>query len=217
MKFKVGDKVKIKEKIENYHGIGKEILSKMREGDNVWTIKKISKGEKYDYYHLKEDPLCYSFGEDMLERVEYTYEDLKKSPIGTKITLEKIQDKQLVKTAPNRIENDDYGFFIGDFEGLNTSNYGRIIKIEEPEYTTVYEAKVEILDDVEKRYLRGVIRPFRNNVEVIRKLFSPTKGKYYIQIKYKDEPPTNLPYFESKEMYKNMKIDRIYTLEEVEL
>ena len=81
----------------------------------------------------------------------------------------------------------------------------------------MYEVKQEILDDVEKSYLRGVIKPFRNNVEVIRKLFSQTKGKYYIQIRYKDEPATNLPYFESKEMYKNMKIDRIYTLEELEL
>ena len=200
MKFKVGDRVKNK-------GTGE-----------IYKIIKIDNSVAYLPY-LIEDRIGNEFwvtGE-YLRKIECTYEDLKKSPIGTKITLEKIQDKQLVKTAPNRIENDDYRFFIGDFEGLNTSNYGRIIKIEEPEYRTVYEAKVEILDEVEKRYLKGVIRPFRNNVEVIRKLFSPTKGKYYIQIKYKNEPPTNLPYFESKEMYKNMKIDRIYTLEELEL
>lgn len=219
MKFKVGDKVKIKEKIENYHGIGKEILSKMREGDNVWTIKKISKGEKYNYYNLKEDPLCYSFGEDMLERVEYTYEDLKKSPIGTKITLEKMQDKQLVKTAPNRIENDDYRFFIGDFEGLNTSNYGRIIKIEEPEYRTVYEVKPEILDKTEKRYLRDVIRPYLDKIKSIEKfIFSTGRAKITITVKDgNDYWYISLPPFEKDTMYKNMEGDKEYTLEELGL
>lgn len=217
MKFKVGDKVKIKEKIENYHGIGKEILSKMREGDNVWTIKKISKGEKYNYYGLKEDPLCCSFGEDMLERVEYTYEDLKKSPIGTKITFE--NGEVLVKDDDGNYSNKKRWRDDSDLKELKDriNTLGKIVKIEEPEYTTVYEYKPEILDEAEKRYLRGVIRPFRNNVEVIRKLFSPTKGKYYIQIRYKNESPTNLPYFESEEMYKNMKTDSFYTLEELGL
>ena len=204
MKFKVGDKVKFSKEI-------------------VEHTDSIKIGEIYKIIKIDESSIPYKvengewFTEEELELADYTYEDLKKSPIGTKITLEKIQDKQLVKTALNRIENDDYRFFIRDLEGLNTGNYGKIIKIEEPTYQTVYEAKIEILDEVEKRYLRGVIRPFRDNVEIIRKLFSPTKGKYYIQIRYKDESPTNLPYFESEEMYKNMKTDSFYTLEELGL
>ena len=203
--MKVGDRVKCIEAENSNKG-------ELEEG-KIYIVSQI---DEEGYVRIK-GLSDYKYDPGRFKKIKYTYEDLKKSPIGTKITLEKIQDKQLVKTAPNRIENDDYRFFIGDFEGLNTSNYGRIIKIEEPEYRTVYEAKVEILDDVEKRYLRGVIRPFRNNVEVIRKLFSPTKGKYYIQIRYKDEPSTNLPYFENEEMYKNMKTDKIYTLEELEL
>lgn len=209
MKFKVGDRVRLVRMedeglyYKRYLGQEFEIEAIFNGSNPHCSLKGINRIAPY----LKN-----------LELVKkYTYEDLKKSPIGTKITLEKIQDKQLVKTALNRIENDDYRFFIRDFEGLNTGNYGKIIKIEEPTYTTAYEYKPEILDEVEKRYLKGVIRPFRDNVEIIRKLFSPTKGKYYIQIRYKDEPPTNLPYFESKKMYKNMETDKIYTLEELGL
>ena len=203
--MKVGDRVKCIEAKNSNNG-------ELEEG-KIYIVSQI---DEEGYVRIK-GLSDYKYNPSRFKKIKYTYEDLKKSPIGTKITLEKMQDKQLVKTALNRIENDDYRFFIRDFEGLNTGNYGKIIKIEEPTYQTVYEVKIEILDEVEKRYLKGVIRPFRNNVEVIRKLFSPTKGKYYIQIKYKDEPPINLPYFESKEMYKNMKIDRIYTLEELGL
>ena len=205
MKFKVGDRVKCINAIQSVNG---EL-----EKEKIYIVSQIDTSGYVELKGLSD----YHYDPSRFKKIEYTYEDLKKSPIGTKITLEKMQDKQLVKTALNRIENDDYRFFIRDFEGLNTGNYGKIIKIEEPTYQTVYEAKIEILDEVEKRYLKGVIRPFRNNVEVIRKLFSPTKGKYYIQIKYKDEPSTNLPYFENEEMYKNMKTDKIYTLEELEL
>ena len=213
MKFKVGDRVRVRKdlKYSNFYG-GVRVNDEMvNNKGKILTIIGIDNGA-----YLMEGSQWF-WTDEMFESKEYTYEDLKKSPIGTKITLEKIQDKQLVKTALNRIENDDYRFFIRDFEGLNTGNYGKIIKIEEPTYQTVYEAKIEILDEVEKRYLRGVIRPFRDNVEIIRKLFSRAKGKYYIQIRYKDEPSTNLPYFESKEIYKNMETDKKYTLEELGL
>ena len=198
MKFKVGDRVKNK-------GTGE-----------IYKIIKIDNSVAYLPY-LIEDRIGNEFwvtGED-LRKIEYTYEDLKKSPIGTKITLEKIQDKQLVKTALNRIENDDYRFFIRDFEGLNTGNYGKIIKIEEPEYTTVYEAKVEILDEVEKRYLRGVIRPFRDKVKYIV-LKSLCSNEAYILIKLENDV-INLPVFEINTMYKNMEKYKEYTLEELGL
>lgn len=199
MKFKVGDKVKRKATGE------------------IFKIKRIDRGGAFLPYLAKnKNGDEHWFTEEELEIAEYTYEDLKKAPIGTKVIFE--SGEILIKNGEDYYANYDFYKRNNDLKGLkDNGNNGKIIKIEEPEYTKVYEAKVEILDDVEKRYLRGVIRPFRNNVEVIRKLFSPTKGKYYIQIRYKDEPPTNLPYFESKEMYKNMKTDKIYTLKELRL
>ena len=78
----------------------------------------------------------------------------------------------------------------------------------------------EILDNAEKRYLKGVIRPFRNNVKVIIKLIYPSncaKGSEYIRIVYKDDSNTNLPPFLSKYMYARMELGRRYTLEELGL
>lgn len=212
MKFKVGDRVRLvrMEDEELYYKryLGQEFeIEAIFNGSNPHcSLKGINRIAPY----LKN-----------LELVKkYTYEDLKKSPIGTKvifsngIVLIKLDGGYYRENRQSGCYRNSY-----DLRGLrdNFGTGGKIIKIEEPEYRTVYETKVEILDKVEKRYLKGVIRPFRNNVEVIRKLFSQTKGKYYIQIRYKDEPATNLPYFESEEIYKNMETDKIYTLEELGL
>lgn len=209
MKFKVGDRVRLV-RVEDENVSYEKYLKK------EFEIEAIFNGF-YPFCKLKGNNRIVPYLKNLELVKEYTYEDLKKSPLGTKIVFEK--GEVLVKCDYYWYNGDSYLRNDSDLKELKDKDkqLGKIIKIEEPEYRTVYEAKVEILDEVEKRYLKGVIRPFRNNVEVIRKLFSPTKGKYYIQIKYKDEPPTNLPYFESKEMYKNMKIDRIYTLEELGL
>lgn len=214
MKFKIGDRVRVKKdlKYNNFYGGVRVNEEMVNNKGKILTIIGIDNGA-----YLVEGSQWF-WADEMFEKKEYTYEDLKKSPIGTKITLEKIQDKQLVKTAPNRIENDDYRFFIGDFEGLNTSNYGRIIKIEEPKYRTVYEAKVEILDDVEKRYLRGVIRPFRDKVQYVKKFTYGRTNSIDIQIENKKRSwLIELPPFKKDTMYKNMEDNKKYTLEELGL
>ena len=207
MKFKVGDRVRLVS-MEDEELFYKKYLGK------EFEIEAIFNGFS-PHCKLKGNNGIAPYLKNLELVKEYTYEDLKKSPIGTKITLEKIKDKQLVKTAPNRIENDDYRFFIRELEGLNTSNYGKIIKIEEPEYTTAYEAKVEILDEVEKRYLRGVIRPFRDKVKYIV-LKSLCSNEAYILIKLENDI-INLPVFEINTMYKNMEKYKEYTLEELVL
>ena len=152
------------------------------------------------------------------ELVEYTYEDLKKSPIGTKITFE--YGEVLVKDEIDRFENDRIALFIHNLKDLKSKNFGKIIKIEEPQYTTVYETKVEILDEVEKRYLKSVIKPFRDNIKCVVKhnyIISPSLNKYYegINIVMKDTQIIEFPFFKVDTMYKNMKIDKEYSLEEL--
>ena len=208
MKFKVGDRVRFVKSII-YH-------TKAVKLGGIYTVKTIDNKNK-QYLVGCENKHGEFFKEEELALAEYKYEDLKKSPTGTKITFE--NGEVLLKDNDGNYSNKKRWRDDSDLKELKDriNTLGKIIKIEEPTYQTVYEVKQEILDEAEKRYLRGVIRPFRNNVEVIRKLFSPTKGKYFIQIRYKDEPSTNLPYFENEEMYKNMKTDKIYTLEELEL
>lgn len=71
-----------------------------------------------------------------------------------------------------------------------------------------------ILDKAEKRYLNDVIRPFKNKVTSIRK--TCYLNSEYLKI-YLDNDYFILPYFKKGTMYKNMKTDKRYTLEELHL
>lgn len=76
-------------------------------------------------------------------------------------------------------------------------------------------SETQILDDAEKRYLRGIIRPFRNEVLNIQKKSSFCE---WISIVMKDQETISLPYFKkSSGMYKGMEGNRRYTIEELGL
>ena len=85
-----------------------------------------------------------------------------------------------------------------------------IIKVEQP-----------ILDDIEKKYLGNIIKPFRNRIVSIRK-YKYNKDEYIgMYIKYyaetdEDEMIT-LPVFKEGTMYKGMEIGKSYTLKELGL
>ena len=95
-----------------------------------------------------------------------------------------------------------------------------VVKVERPiEYKTVFERKEEkkeILDKTEKRYLAGVIRPFRNKVEFIVKKVSHDKKREYLRIVI-GEDFINLPWFEIDTMYKGMEGNKRYSLKELGL
>lgn len=82
------------------------------------------------------------------------------------------------------------------------------------------EAKEPVLDDTERKYLSEVIRPFKNYVTGIAKIkYENGKYKEYIRIivnKYMLEY-INLPDFEENTMYKGMKENKKYSLEELGL
>ena len=203
MKFKVGDRVKFVKSIEIHSN-------------------KVKLGGIYKIQHVNSSAFCMPyrvengewFGEEELLK-EYTYEDLKKSPIGTKITFE--NGEVLVKDDDGNYSNKKRWRDDSDLKELKdrVNTLGKIIKIEEPTYQTVYESKVEILDEVEKRYLRGVIRPFRDKVTYIRKfVFSTGDAKIDIVV---ENWYICLPTFPKNQMYKNMEDDKEYTLEELGL
>lgn len=74
-----------------------------------------------------------------------------------------------------------------------------------------------VLDDVEKKYLSDVIRPFRHNVKNIRKAFC--RDSYFIEINMKRVCDcVCLPFFNANsKMYKDMELNKLYTLEELGL
>ena len=76
----------------------------------------------------------------------------------------------------------------------------------------------QILDDVEKRYLKGVVRPFRDKVLYIAKRgFISDFTREYISIQLAGLEYTCLPCFKKGTMYKGMEPDRWYKLEELGL
>lgn len=79
-----------------------------------------------------------------------------------------------------------------------------------------YVGKPEILDEEEKRYLEGVIRPFRDKVTYIKKIGNSLELEEFITIQLKNEV-IDLPYFKPNTMYKGMELSKIYTLEELGL
>lgn len=202
MKFKVGDRVK---------NIGRESYYGICLGD----IGTVTEESKAPFVKWNKNEKLVAFNEEDLELV-YTYEDLKKSPIGTKVIFE---NNTLIKTGENNYESNDYYRDNADLKDLKDNCgscfLGKIIKIEEPEYKTVYETKGEILDEAEKRYLRGVIRPFRDKVTYIRKfVYSTGDAKIDIVV---ENWYICLPTFPKNQMYKNMEDDKEYTLEELGL
>lgn len=95
----------------------------------------------------------------------------------------------------------------------------QIIKIPKP-----------ILDDVEKKYLSAVIKPFRNRIlyiaksETVKTYDNPNPKIYEcIYIMYKDSTKKRNPYymgfphFEKGTMYKGMEVKKEYTLKELGL
>lgn len=207
MKFKIGDKVKLNKNIKDFR-YGRAGVSY----EEIGTIK----GVKKDTYTVGfPSHSSWDGTEEELELAEYTYEDLKKSPIGTKITFE--AGAVLVKDEENYFENVNRCREIANLYNLKDSysDLGKIIKIEEPEYKKVYEYKPEILDKAEKRYLRRVIRPFRDKVTYIRKfVYSTGDAKIDIVV---ENWYICLPTFPKNQMYKNMEDDKEYTLEELGL
>ena len=77
--------------------------------------------------------------------------------------------------------------------------------------------KEQILDEVERKYLSDVIRPFRKKVKHIAIWDTCNGSKQFVHIKLYDEDCINLPNFKPNAMYKGMELHKEYTPEELGL
>lgn len=76
----------------------------------------------------------------------------------------------------------------------------------------------DILTEKEKAYLLAVIKPFRENIESVKKLENYYTAQEYIRIVMKKGTDyCSLPWFRKGTMYKDMEAYREYTLEELGL
>lgn len=217
MKFKVGDKVKIKKNLScKGYGASYFVSSMKKYKGKEAKITYVSPDD--DTCHLDIDSGNWWWSEDMLE--PYTSKIAKKDlRDGDKCTLKNnekafVIDKTVV-TKDDVLSLYDYN---SKLEHNFNSNYD-IVKVDRPtEYETIYKND-EILDSTEKKYLAAVITPFRNKVEYITKVDTDI-GRQYISIKYNnglDFEWINLPDFKLATMYVGMKSNKDYTLEELGL
>ena len=109
-----------------------------------------------------------------------------------------------------RLEDIEYVVKQKHFKSL-PNNYTGTIEVENG-----FIQEKEILDDTEKRYLKSIIRPFKNKVSHISKE-DWYDGDCYISIELDDDGDINLPYFKKETMYNGMEEDKKYTLKELEL
>lgn len=209
MRYKVGDRVKYVKKIINHNVVTGGIFTITHIDENNQSFQYLAESKKGNKQWFKEEEI---------QKVEYTYEDLKKSPVGTKVTFE--DGFILIKLEKDFYKSNTFYRNNENLKGLKDNiNLGKIIKIEEPEYCTVFESNPEILDAVEKRYLSNVIRPFRDRVKTIRKfVYSGGNASIDISIDYNNIGwLIELLPFPKNEMYKGMEDNKKYTIEELGL
>lgn len=203
MKFKVGDKVKV-------------IAKKHEHGFNIGEIVKIEEISDRDYKcsSLKKDELWW-MGEDEFTKVKFIKSDLKDGDIVTY----RNGDKRTV-VAGNLINSNGYiskklNQYTNELKDTVIGESLDIIKVERPvKYEIVFEREEEILDEIEKRYLTRVIKPFRHKIKGIMKR-SVYGSLCYIKICLKNGDDAYLPCFKENSMYKGMEPNRKYTLEEL--
>lgn len=102
------------------------------------------------------------------------------------------------------------------------NNHGHTISIRLLQLLTgELEIEKPILDDVEKRYLENVLRPFKSRVMFIAKTEKFGYEHIYIrvalQIHKNGNTTCNFPYFDKGTMYKGMELYKPYSLEELGL
>lgn len=109
-----------------------------------------------------------------------------------------------------RLEDIEYVVKQKHFKSL-PNNYTGTIEVENG-----FIQEKGILDEAEKRYLKAVIRPFKNRVRYISKE-KCYDGECYISVELDSDEHINLPYFKKETMYNGMGEDKEYTLKELGL
>lgn len=82
----------------------------------------------------------------------------------------------------------------------------KVVKIPKP-----------VLDDVERKYLAGVVRPLRNRIKHFYKYSCANGDREAIAAITKDFDYLDFPSFKKGSMYKGMELEKSYTLEELGL
>ena len=200
MRYKVGDKVKVRKDLavdKDYDGYA--FVSSMEEfKGKIVTIESVDG----DHYHIEEDKFEFKFGwvDEMLEPIKVVTNWDK---VKEELNLEDFVKHSGICSAIHRVrkENNCNGMYCEECKKWLGQPY------KEP----------SILNDTEKEYLKTVIKPWRKRIISIKvNIFD--EDSEYISIKIKDDAlSTSLPTFKEGAMYKGMIRGMEYTLEDLDL
>lgn len=215
MKFQVGDLIKGLPSngynITNHNMYKAEVLETDRYLMKIKVLSHKDKTKINEKYEVENSEKCFELINS------FTKKDLKDGDIVTY----RNGEKRIVNKTENKIvyinDPENLSFYLDNFRNDLTNkrdNEYDIIKVEKVQYKTAFERKEEVLDETEKRYLTGVIRPFRDKTKCIKKC---SYSNEFIKIYVKEDEPIILPYFEKGTMYKGMNANRKYTLKELGL
>ena len=215
MKFQVGDLIKGLPSngynITNHNMYKAEVLETDRYLMKIKVLSHKDKTKINEKYEVENSEKCFELINS------FTKKDLKDGDIVTY----RNGEKRIVNKTENKIvyinDPENLSFYLDNFRNDLTNkrdNEYDIIKVEKVQYKTAFERKEEVLDETEKRYLAGVIGPFRDKTKYIEKC---SYSNEFIKIYVKEDEPIILPYFEKGTMYKGMNANREYTLKELGL
>ena len=147
MKFKVGDRVRIRKDLKEGHMFKVYVDEEMEEfKGKIVCIDKVNEDD--EFYFIKEDDNEWEWTEDMFENtIKPTKEELFKMPIGTIIKTDREYNNVFVKVGENDFCNDDVDHIeYNDVnDDLSLECFGnKIIEIQEPTYKTIYKADEEV-------------------------------------------------------------------------
>lgn len=150
MKFKVGDRVRIRKDLKEGDDFEIYVTDEMEElAGEIVTITKVNKALVNVKYAIDKDDGFYAWSEDMFENsVKPSKEELFKMPIGTIIKTDRQEHNIFVKVGENDFCNDDRDHiescYVNDDLSLNCNLSKKIIEIQEPTYETIYTADTEV-------------------------------------------------------------------------
>lgn len=205
MKFKVGDKVRV--------------IKCSIDGERCKNLNKVSTITEIGEH------LCYPY---MLKDIREPFKENELALVEKQFTKSDLKDGDIVTYRDGRkkivFEDKFYGsnhfvllkYYTEDLKDIDGEEENDIVKVERPaQYETVFERE-EILDEVEKKYLANVIKPFRHKIKSIMKR-SAYGSLCYIKICIKNGDNAYFPCFKENSMYKGMEPNREYSLKELGL
>lgn len=172
MKYKVGDKVRIKKELKEGKKYGDCVAtySMIRLAGKIVTIKRVNANS----YKIEEDNNDWYWTKEMFEgSIKLTKKELFDMPIGTKIKVEKDDDtfSILIKVegeyfvdieeCDQLIKEDD----VEDDLRVNCWGYTKIIEVQEPNYSTVY---IENEDDKKEMTIAEIEEKLGYPIKIVK-------------------------------------------------